>query len=920
MRPSVQIGGGVGIVSFDDVQLTYATSTPLANHGGPYRLTQVDSLSLNGSASIPSPGAAITTYEWDLDSRDDQLGFIANVSGSTPSGILYATLTTAYGMVQGTNIIRLRVTDTAGQSAISIGTVTIFTVYNYIGPDAYGSTERWNVAGNWSAAAVPSGLVDVVIPASRSTACTATTPAFTGNLSMGANAQIQCGWGIGSSSVYYAMGTPGSTVITMQEGSSFSFRSGGTPYIPAISLAGNASFTLGSSTASGAAAHFNYPITGNYRLGFNGNGHGSCLANLNAPNTFNELYTSGGPYVDGGVTLLGNAPGAFGTGNVTLTALTGGGNSGIVVINAENVMADSTILSMDGNTATKITMNANDTISKLVINGAQMPAGTYGGSASSATFKQTWMSGRAVLTVTDGAGSYWDINGATAGAGGAAPTGAWDPGSSFWSASSAGSTTTAPWVAGGSAIFAAGSDAINPYTVTVGDSNTITITNTFTGSANTATSSFSTTKAGWARSGGNCVAVLVSSINATGFTASYAGTPMTVVTGVQDSRNSYVGIAYIISDSLPASGDVVISVPRVVGASNTGGYASQGTVYSILSLSNVDTVGAVVSRVNAGNPPSTTSLGPYTTTRNNCLVVGVASDSNWQNVVKSVTGRCSQVISTAKPAYFNTIHCYGMVAAPGSYTDVYNAAPSALITMPFIAKATPNPSLTGGGQKISGLTFEEGTVTIAGSALELQSTSFFTSAPGITGTIASQVTGLSSSGITKKGLGTIIFSNSGNSYTGPTMITNGILRLGANNAVPNTVVTLAGDAGLTATLDLNGYNATVAGLTFGGSSTTSGSAVTGSGTLTLSDNVAFNSENSPLGATIASSLALGNSTRSFNIKDSSSAVNDLTVTTAVSGSGAPPSPATPATTQSNSMAVATSHSAALPIFPAQIKP
>lgn len=876
------LAGGYGDVNFDDVQLTYETLNPVAKHGGPYRLSEGASLSLNGSASIPSSGgSSIQSYAWDLDGDGD---FDENVTSATPT-ILYANLITDYGMELGANTIRLSVTDNANQTSISSTTVTIYPLRTYIGPNtSNGNTERWNVATNWNIATVPSGLVDVLIPDSKNPVpCNSSaTPTFTGNLTMGINSQISFGWTSSGYPVYNAMGTPGSTIITMNSGSSFSFRVSGSPIIPAIVLNGNASITLGSSTQPGAKASFNYPITGNYRFSLYGNSTQNCVANFNTPNTFNEIYTAGAPYVDGGVTIAGNAPGSLGTGNLTLNALTGGGNSGIVVINAENAMADSATLSTSGNSATKITMNANDTIARLVINGAQMPAGTYGSSTSSATFKQTWITGNAILTVTDGEASYWDINGATTGAGGATPTGTWDSGSTLWSNSTTGTETTASWVSGRKAVFAAGSDATGNYTVTIGGSNAISVTNSFTASNNTGSSSFNVTKAGWTLNSGNCVAVLISSLNATGFTATYAGQPMTVQ-GVYDSRNSYTGIAYIIGDSLPATGDVVISIPRIVPAINTGAYANMGTVYSILSLSNVASPGTAVTKVQSSGNASMT----YSTSVNNSFVVGVASDSNWSNSLKTVVGTCSTIISRAKPAYFNTIQCYGSVGVAKSYTDTYSPSLTALITLPFNAKSTSNPLLAGEGQKISGVEFEEGAVTVSGSKLELQTNSPFNSASGVTGTVASQISGLSSAGLIKKGPGTVLLSNSTNNYSGVTTINNGILRLGAHTALPNTEASLSGDApGVTASLDLNGYNATVAGLTFGGSSSTSGSSITtGAGTLTLSGNVAFNSDNSPLGGTLAGKLSLGSATRTFDIRDSSSATNDLAVSAVISGSG-----------------------------------
>lgn len=62
-------------------------------------------------------------------------------------------------------------------------------------------------------------------------------------------------------------------------------------------------------------------------------------------------------------------------------------------------------------------------------------------------------------------GMYWDRNGTNAGSG-STPSGTWDVTSANWSTNSGGSIAPGPW-AGQVAIFAAGADATNAYTITV---------------------------------------------------------------------------------------------------------------------------------------------------------------------------------------------------------------------------------------------------------------------------------------------------------------------------------------------------------------------------------------------------------------------------------------------------------------------
>jgi len=116
-------------VAFDDVRLSVTLGSPLANAGGPYTVPFDGPLSLNGSGSLPSDGQTITLYEWDLDNDGD---FDEGITGASPATINYATLTaappTGFGMIEGINAIKLRVTDNSSptpKSSTAEGTVTL---------------------------------------------------------------------------------------------------------------------------------------------------------------------------------------------------------------------------------------------------------------------------------------------------------------------------------------------------------------------------------------------------------------------------------------------------------------------------------------------------------------------------------------------------------------------------------------------------------------------------------------------------------------------------------------------------------------------------------------------------------------------------------------------------------------------------
>lgn len=60
---------------------------------------------------------------------------------------------------------------------------------------------------------------------------------------------------------------------------------------------------------------------------------------------------------------------------------------------------------------------------------------------------------------------FWDINGETAGAGGATPTGAW--GDANWTPDPSGESETSQWIPGSKAVFSTGDDATGSYTITL---------------------------------------------------------------------------------------------------------------------------------------------------------------------------------------------------------------------------------------------------------------------------------------------------------------------------------------------------------------------------------------------------------------------------------------------------------------------
>jgi autotransporter-associated beta strand protein len=95
-----------------------------------------------------------------------------------------------------------------------------------------------------------------------------------------------------------------------------------------------------------------------------------------------------------------------------------------------------------------------------------------------------------------------------------------------------------------------------------------------------------------------------------------------------------------------------------------------------------------------------------------------------------------------------------------------------------------------------------------------------------------------SSGFTKAGDGTLTLNNTGNNFSGALNVTNGAVKLGASNAIPNNAALVLGDgiANTSGVLDLHGFSTTVASLASAGTGTSHAVTNSGSSTATLTVN------------------------------------------------------------------------------------
>jgi autotransporter-associated beta strand protein len=430
-------------VDFDDVRLAVTFANPVAIPGGPYAVFIDGSLALNASASLPSDGATITSYEWDLDNDGD---FDEAITGATPASITEATLRATYGMKLGGNTIKLKVTDSAAKSAVSEATVNIlpasavvYEPFDYPGTalnGASGTTEA-GLTGAWTAS------VDSRLGPNRAFGPLVTRGAGIGDLAGGQN------------------------------------RFGGARTVNAQALAGNG--LLSDGTTLWFSVIMGYDLNGNVtnsRLAFALASNQFSGSNF----TYNILNEGVDPNVITGSGIgvtLGNITG---NGKVAATRFTnsGSGFAGNTFGNASPVLYGA---GQSGLIVGKITWGATSDTIEIYVPGPDLvlpatPVSTLTTNVDQSTFDTiTWARGDRVVmdeirfgasyTSVIESGYSWDLNGTAAGSGGPSPSGTWNAGGSNWNVAPDGTLTPIPWPQGSVAAFSAGNDATDPYTVTV---------------------------------------------------------------------------------------------------------------------------------------------------------------------------------------------------------------------------------------------------------------------------------------------------------------------------------------------------------------------------------------------------------------------------------------------------------------------
>ncbi|MGC3968033.1 MAG: autotransporter-associated beta strand repeat-containing protein [Pirellulales bacterium] len=467
---------------------------------------------------------------------------------------------------------------------------------------------------------------------------------------------------------------------------------------------------------------------------------------------------------------------------------------------------------------------------------------------------------------------YWDTNGATAGAG-ATPNGVWDASTTNWSTDAAGTVPTSAWINGSGVFFSAGTDAVNPFTVSVIGTHTV------------ASMQF---EEGTATLNGGILNLITSpSIQvSSGVTA----TINSVLTGTDPLILNKTGAGLLtLGGHNTYSGGITIMGGGVVRA-NWGDSLGTGTVTiqdtgTILEFANALDVANNFVISNVADLKTLRLTGPGSTVAlNGSLAIQESTAGNF--VIDTAGGSMTingQITSTGAAGLNklgtgvlrltnNSNSFTGTTTLTGGTLRVTQGGALGSSTLSFVGGAfqgesapltiTNAISLTGGSGTISGstnLTFSgnishgggnrtltisnTGTTTFTGSTLTLTNSgtarTMTVSVTGGTTTINNQIVNGSGTGtFTKSGAGILILGNANNSYTGVTSTSGGALQItsftnsGSNSSIGAGTTLNIGSGGTSGTLLYVGSGNT-SNRTINMNGSTGGTVINSSGTGTL---------------------------------------------------------------------------------------
>jgi fibronectin-binding autotransporter adhesin len=457
------------------------------------------------------------------------------------------------------------------------------------------------------------------------------------------------------------------------------------------------------------------------------------------------------------------------------------------------------------------------------------------------------------------ADSYWDINGASPGAGGGAfPDGIWDGTTANWSPDPTGSSETRPWTSGDTAVFSAGpyNDAAGTFTVTVSGTQTAAGVRVEEGNVTLSGGTLSLNVAGGGTidvaSGMTLASVVAGGANNQTVTKNGGGDV------VFQAANTYTGVTTV------NSGMIVLNHASALGSTSGNTVVNSGGAVMMNAGPIAEPI--VINGTGANGPG--VLRGVFTGTWSGPITVGSSGATIWVDAgLMTVTGAITAGgnnydVTLGGPAYlrlntgtFNigtgiiTKDGWGSLQTEASITAgginlndghlIFRGiggslnTPSATITVGPGADSIGNVRLT--GSQTSPTVGSSIVLNHPALPIRVANASTFT----LTGPISGDAGGLD---VVATGTGTLVLNNN-DAYGGNTTITSGRLRLGASGAIPNTPIIHIGSG---ATFDVSlatftlGANQTIEGDgTIDGALTVQGTLAPGAsaGTLTLNNDL-----------------------------------------------------------------------------------
>lgn len=498
---------------------------------------------------------------------------------------------------------------------------------------------------------------------------------------------------------------------------------------------------------------------------------------------------------------------------------------------------------------------------------------------------------------------YWDTNGATSGAG-SSPAGTWSTASSDknWTTNSAGTVTSVAWTNGNTAVFSAGTDATNSYTVTV--------------SGNVSTSGITVQEGNPTLSGGivtfsdSSPDIVVATGSTLTFNSQIAGTNGITKSGagtlvVSNTSNAYTGATTVSAGTLLLGAtNALPTTAALTVASGALFDFNWGNSQTLGSLSGAGTVNTRGATLTVGDANSTTFSGVLSDNGAYGALVKQGTGTltlSGTNTFSGLTTINAGAITVASNSALGGA-TYGNVVASGAALNLtggvtlnessFTVSGTGLGNTGAVRNLAGNNTYTGVLNLDAATTIgsDAGTLTVGGNVSNAGYTTTFVGAGNVT--LNGSISG--NGGITQNGTGTLTLGGTAsNSFGGTLAINSGtvalaktagtnatgggaivigdgagaagsaILRLDASNQIPDytTSLTINSDGKLslnnqaetinvfggTGQLDTGTSGSLKIGInsgssTFGGSITGSGTLEkTGGGTLTFDTSINFNS-------------------------------------------------------------------------------